>query len=488
MSSKNKSKDPKNLKGKDNTPQEDEEIIEEAPKEKPKNLERFIYVSTYDDGVLMSILKKLFEEINQKAFNLESVKEIYTREITESERDNNEIDYISGFQLIDNNLRITILEGISGLAMQKIKEKLPRTQLNSEKFKIFCDSNILYDQRLYAIFGLSLKLIKLQKNLLNILQTYEVYLKAKRYREIYDCFQIFGRLLNASTLKEIDSAGLFPPAEHLLMLERKYGDLLAEQDITGIYKEKKVKKKILIKDFISSSSNSNTLNSSLTKRRLISSGKYTSDGKTMNNDISSIINNNNIKNNRKIPKIHVSKSQIDVVNSKYNKNNNDNYEIKNIQKMIFKKKTDSKNEEFERYLKNRKLKHVSKSQIWNNNLQDLERIKKKAPVMERFCRHCSEGTALIETPNQILFCPARNNYYEALTKKMREKYSKDTKHYYSYSDYSLALSFPMIERNKNKKYLDYVENKSKWMNEKDFERFKQPEREKYYFPKIKNVL
>ena len=95
---------------------------------------------------------------------------------------------------------------------------------------------------------------------------------------------------------------------------------------------------------------------------------------------------------------------------------------------------------------------------------------------------------MVETPNRILFCPARNNYYEALTKKMREKYSKDTKHYYSYSDYSLALSFPMIERERNQKYLDYIENKSKWVNEKDFERFKQPEREKYYFPKIKNVL
>ena len=95
MSSKNKSK--KNLKGKDNTPQEDEEIIEEAPKEKPKNLERFIYVSTYNGGVLMSILKKLFEEINQKEFNLESVKEIFSPKITESERDNKEIDYISGF-------------------------------------------------------------------------------------------------------------------------------------------------------------------------------------------------------------------------------------------------------------------------------------------------------------------------------------------------------------------------------------------------------
>ena len=156
--------------------------------------------------------------------------------------------------------------------------------------------------------------------------------------------------------------------------------------------------------------------------------------------------------------------------------------------MILKKKTVSTNEEFEKYLKERKLKHVSKSQIWNSNLEYLEKIKRKKPVFERFCKHCSEENALIESPNQILFCPAKNNYYEALTKKMREKYLKDKKHFYSYSDYSLALSFPMIERERNQKYFDYVENKSKWVNAKDFERYKQPEREKYYFPKIKNIL
>ena len=482
MNTKSKQKEQKNAKGKDNNPPV-EEIIEEPPKEKPKNIERFIYISTYDDGILMGKLKKLFEDINQKAFNLESVKEVYTREISESEADNNEIDYISGFQLIDNSLRITILEGITGLAMQKIKENLPKTQLNSEKFKIFCDSNILFDKRIYSIFGLSMKLIKLQKNLLNILQTYDVYLKATRYREIYDCFQIFGSLLNASTMREISLAGLFPPAEHLLMLERKYGDLLTEQDITGVFKEKKVRKKILIKDIISSTSNTNTLNSSLSRKRIVSSGKNIDNENNFNNEITSVVNNNN---NRKISKVHVSKSQMNLMDNKYIKN--DNNEITNIHKMMLKKKTVSRNEEFEKYLKDKKLKHVSKSQIWNSNLEYLEKIKRKKPVFERFCKHCSEENALIESPNQILFCPAKKNYYEALTKIMREKYLKDKKHFYSYSDYSLALSFPMIERERNQKYFDYIENKSKWVNAKDFERYKQPEKEKYYFPKIKNIL
>ena len=490
MKSKNKPKElnkkapPKNLKGKDKKVQEqEEEKIEETPKEKPKNLERFIYISTYEDSNLMTTLKKLFEEVNQKAFNLESIKEVYTRDLSESEKDNNEIDYMSGFQLIDKTYRITILEGITGQGMKKIKEYLPRTQLNSDYLKIFCDSNILFDQRLYSKFGLSLKFIKLQKNLSDILQTYEIYEKVERYREIFDTFQIFGSLLKASTLKEITLAGLFPQADYLLMLERKYGDLLTEQDMTGIYKEKKIKKIFLIKDLLSSSSNSNTINSSFSRRRMISSGNNSNNEKTANNN-NNIINNNKIKK----PKVHLSKSQINVVNSKNNISGMYNDEIKNIHKLIFKQKTDSKNNVFENFLKEKKSKHLSKSQIWEDNIKYIENIKQKVPVVARFCRPCPEGGEIIERPKEILFCPGKENYYEALTKKMRKKYLKDKKHYYSYSNYSLALSFPMIERDRNQQYLDYVENKSKWINEKDFERYKQPEKEKIYFPKIKNVL
>ena len=364
--------------------------------------------------------------------------------------------------------------------MKTIKEYLPRTQLNTENLKIFCDSNILFDKRLYSKFGLSLKFIKLQKNLLNILQTYDIYEKANRCREIYDTFQIFGSLLKAETFREITLAGLFPQADHLLLLERKYADLLTEQDLTGIYREKK-RKIIRVKDFISSTTNSNTYSSS---KRINSSGNVSSEEKTQQNNNTNV--NNDIK-SIKNKKVHVSKSQINLSN-KDKLNRMYEEELKNIHKLKLKQKTDSRNNVYDNFLKEKKLRHVSKSQIWENNIKHIENLKNKIPPVKRFCRPCPEGKEIIERPKEILFCPAKNNYFEALTQKMREKYLKDKKHYYSYSDYSLALSFPMIERERNQKYLDYVENKSKWINEKDFDRYKQPDREKFYFPKINNVL
>ena len=225
-----------------NEPEEEEP--QGPPPEKPLNLERFIYVTNYLDSNFMQTLKLLFEEINQTAFNLKSVKEIYTKGLTEEERDNNEIDYISGFQLIDKNIRITILEGITGKAMKKIKEGLPKTQMNNKNYMIFADSTVLFNKRLYSKFDLSLKYIKLRETLSNILQTFDIYTKANKYRQIYDAFLDFGSILKAQTLREISNAKLFPDAESLLLLERKYADILNDEDMTGIHKEKKKKRRI----------------------------------------------------------------------------------------------------------------------------------------------------------------------------------------------------------------------------------------------------
>jgi len=78
----------------------------------------------------MKNLKETFEIINKEAFNLKSVKEIYTYTLTPEEQDDNEIDYISAFQLIDINFRITVIEGIQDKGMKLVRERLPKHDVN----------------------------------------------------------------------------------------------------------------------------------------------------------------------------------------------------------------------------------------------------------------------------------------------------------------------------------------------------------------------
>ena len=82
---------------------------------------------------------------------------------------------------------------------------------------------------------------------------------------------------------------------------------------------------------------------------------------------------------------------------------------------------------------------------------------------------------------------AKNNFYVQTVEKMRDKFLTDKNNYYTYSNFGLALSFPLIQH-RNEEYYQYLENKKKWICEKDFDRYIQPPREKNYLPKINNIL
>jgi hypothetical protein len=453
-----KSKPTKVAKGKGkNEPPEEEP--QGPPPEKPLNLERFIYITTYYDSNFMQVLKKLFEEINQAAFNLRSVKEIYTRGLTDEERDNNEIDYISGFQIIDKTIRITILEGITGKGMKKVKEYLPKTQMNSKTLMIFADSNVLFNKRLYSKFDLSLKYIKLRDNLSNILQTYDIYTKAAKYKQIYDSFLNFGSILKAETLKEISNANLFPDAESLLLLERKYADILNDEDMTGIHKDKKKKRRMKI-DALTKTSTSGFSGQS--------SSKKTKRSESFNESLGVQYLEDKKKDGEEEKNMHgQSKENQSIDNVK-----------KNVGTLL-----DTKNLTFDNLIKERTMKRTSSEDTCKRNINYIRTMKRK-PHEDHFCMPSPYGGS---SHRLIIYGNSRANHYEEIIKTMREKYIKDTKHFYTYSNYGLTLNFPMIERDRNEKYLNYIENKSKWfVPNTDFDRYKQPAREKFYFPKINN--
>ena len=84
-----------------------------------------------------------------------------------------------------------------------------------------------------------------------------------------------GSILKAETLKEITQENLFPDAKGILYLERKYGDILKEEDLTGIKKENVIKKYLITtKNFSSSYNDNNSNKSQITKTIFNTSEDY----------------------------------------------------------------------------------------------------------------------------------------------------------------------------------------------------------------------
>ncbi len=493
-----------NDKSKINIDEEEDQKNQNTEIEREKNLERFIYYTTYDDTIFMDKLRSLFEEINQKAFNLQSPKEIYTHGLSEEERDNNEIDYISGFQLIDKVSRLTIIEGIADKAMKKIKEAFPKTQMNNNTFMLFSDSNILFNKRLYSIFDLSLKYIKIRMNLSDILTNFDIYSKANTYKEIYDAFTNMGSILKAQTLKEITNANLFPLGESLLLLERKYGDILKEEDLTGRKVEKKVKKKFsIISKLVSVTKSSNPPAIMKTKGTLLTEEgegsvlKIYNKESNKNTNINTNINTfNNI--NDKNPKYKKILSKTNLIKGLSVDNNQvcqpfgeaykrhlstEPNETYNRRMIDIGPRIIANNRLYKSIIKKRKKNVHNRNisyNIFKQNIEYLSKMKKKIRGEKLWKPFKGE----YDTYKQINYYAMRNNHYEEVVNNLREKYLKDKNHFYSYSELALTLSFPMIDKFRNEEYLQYLDNKSKWINKNDFDRYKQPPRDKAYFPKI----
>ena len=397
-------------------------------------VERIVIITTYNDSEFLSNLKKCFEIINQQAFNLKSPKEIYTRDLSEDEKKSLNIDYISGVQILDKSMRITFLEGLKGKSIEKIKEFIPKNKMNNKTYKYFSDSNIFFNERIYSLFLLNLKYIKLRNTLKEILTTYDLYSKADKQREIYDSFLKIGSILRVDTMKDIKEMDLFPKAEHLLMLERKYADMLFEEDLTGINTNKKNKKKKKKKLFELNDEKEKQMKKSQTEKLL------------------------NIKKNYQL---------------------NENSINNNFMNKIIKPKLDSHNINYIKYL-NEKPEQESIKETFEKNLKYLKEMKKKEYF--RFCMPVKENLKECQSQRNILFnSSVKNNYYVNLINSMGEKYKNDKNYHYTYSKEKIFLNFPI--QDKIDEYKKFDKNLKK-----DFDRFTQPKREYIYLPKIKNEL
>jgi hypothetical protein len=73
----------------------------------------------------------------------------------------------------------------------------------------------------------------LRENLTKLLGKPEIYLRNKVPEYLYDTLIVFNEIRKCDNIKEVEALNLFPNPEHLISLERKYGEALSEEDVTG---------------------------------------------------------------------------------------------------------------------------------------------------------------------------------------------------------------------------------------------------------------
>lgn len=213
--------------------------------------ERAVYVLPYENSseLLDKILGSI-EKINLEGLNLENSKQLNTKEFSEEERNNRKLDFIGGFEIMDSEFRMFVIEGLGGKghSMDKFYKMNERTQPNQKRLRLLLNPEVRFKNRMYLDFNASIKRLKLRDTLTKIMSSPDVFLRSKVPEEIYDTLQKLAEIRKFDRIKYLKDYNLFPDADLLLSLERKYGDSLSHKDLYGIPAKAKRKKKPIRED------------------------------------------------------------------------------------------------------------------------------------------------------------------------------------------------------------------------------------------------
>jgi len=108
-----------------------------------------------------------------------------------------------------------------------------RERPNDRKFTLLYNPDVRFKNRIYLEFNATVKKIKLREPLRQIMGLPDIYMRSKVPEEMFYILQQFAEMRKLNRLSLIRDFNLFPETDKLLTLERKYGDSLNYEDLTG---------------------------------------------------------------------------------------------------------------------------------------------------------------------------------------------------------------------------------------------------------------
>ena len=214
----------------------------EKPKLHPGLYGRVVIVLPYDSPDYVAKIQSIQERISCEKLKLGTVSRsaLASRSFKPEEIADANFDILTGFVLIDSDIRLYVIEGLADGCIKTLVSELPRDMPNQSNLKFLMNLDVKFDQRLYLEFGADLKRIKLRESLQRILLNPDIYIKAKVSEELMETLNKCMELRRADRLKFVRDFSICPTVSNLFLLERKYGDALTDMDIYG--KTSKVKK------------------------------------------------------------------------------------------------------------------------------------------------------------------------------------------------------------------------------------------------------
>ena len=110
-----------------------------------------VIVLPYRSAEKVKQIEHSFEQINMQCLGLQNARYLSTKELTADEKNNRQMDYLGGFELIDKEMRMYVFEGVGGVgkSMHRFYQINEREHSNDRRFKMIFNPEITFKHRLY---------------------------------------------------------------------------------------------------------------------------------------------------------------------------------------------------------------------------------------------------------------------------------------------------------------------------------------------------
>ncbi|XP_048243138.1 uncharacterized protein LOC124146111 isoform X2 [Haliotis rufescens] len=202
---------------------------------------RIVFLFDYKNVMMLHKLQSLITSINAHALELDDMPQhvinaaLSTYKLSAEQQESRELDIITGFQVLDGNMHLFVLEGLRDKAVHVLWEALP--QPHDSDVTVLFNSDMLFSSRLYGPLDVDLCRVKLHEPLSIITQQSLLYVRDMVPKP---CFQALVKLEQLCRLKKFRDAirnSLFPTADMVISMSREFGVPFTSEDFQELQPE-----------------------------------------------------------------------------------------------------------------------------------------------------------------------------------------------------------------------------------------------------------
>nr|XP_022302036.1 uncharacterized protein LOC111110021 isoform X1 [Crassostrea virginica]XP_022302037.1 uncharacterized protein LOC111110021 isoform X1 [Crassostrea virginica]XP_022302039.1 uncharacterized protein LOC111110021 isoform X1 [Crassostrea virginica] len=199
---------------------------------------RIVYIFNYKNTVILNQLEVLVTEINAKALQLDDMPPhvisaaLSTYKLSLEQQKSRDLDIMTGFQVMDGDKHVFVLEGLRDRAISYVWENVPAPE-NSD-VRVLYNSDLSFSERLYGPLDVDLCRVKLHEPLSQIIQQPLLYVRDMVPKPCFQGLLNLHQVMNSNVMKDVVRNSLFPSADMVISMSREFGVPITQEDFDDL--------------------------------------------------------------------------------------------------------------------------------------------------------------------------------------------------------------------------------------------------------------